>query len=71
MPLLGHGLRLGLGEEVDDVEKTERDSDELGHLEGDLDTLTLGGLGTGSVGTEGNPVSCKKRNEDISSRYRR
>lgn len=61
LPLLGHSLRLGLGEEVDGVEKGERDGDELGDLEGDLETLTLGGLSTGTMRTEGNPVGYQMR----------
>jgi hypothetical protein len=56
LPLLGHGLGLGLGEEVDGVEQGEGDESELGDLEEDLPALTLRGLGAGAVGTEGNPV---------------
>lgn len=66
LPLLGHGLGLGLAEEVDNVEDTDRGENELAHLEEDLPALTLGGLGTGAVGTEGNPVSCRARRNDIS-----
>lgn len=57
LPLLGHGLGLGLGEEVDGVEESKGDEGELSHLEEDLETLALGGLGTGTVRTESNPVS--------------
>lgn len=56
LPLLGHGLGHGLAEEVDNVEDSEGSEGELGHLEEDLPALTLGGLGTGAVGTEGDPV---------------
>jgi hypothetical protein len=41
---------------VDGVEEGEGDEGELGDLEEDLPALTLGGLGAGTVGTEGNPV---------------
>lgn len=42
---------------MDGVEEGERDDGELGDLEEDLPALALGGLGTGAVRTEGNPVS--------------
>lgn len=67
LPLLGHSLRLGLGEEVDGVEKGERDGDELGDLEGDLETLTLGGLSTGTMRTEGDPVGYQMRETMLAS----
>lgn len=67
LPLLGHGLGQGLAEEVDNVEDTERGEGELGHLEEDLPALTLGGLGTGAVGTEGDPVSYRAKGKDIST----
>lgn len=56
LPLLGHGLGLGLGEVVDGVEDGDRGSGELSNLEEDAETLTLGGLGAGTVRTKGNPV---------------
>lgn len=42
---------------MDGVEESEGDEGQLGDLEEDLPALTLGSLGTGSVGTESNPVS--------------
>jgi hypothetical protein len=56
LPLLGHGLGLGLGEVVDGVEQEDGDNGKLGDLEEDLHALALGGLGTGTVRTKGNPV---------------
>lgn len=56
LPLLGHGLGLGLGEHVDDVEDTKADKGELGDLEEDLEVLALGGHRARAVGSEGDPV---------------
>jgi hypothetical protein len=56
LPLLGHGLRLRLGEQVDDVEDGDGDSSELEDLDGDLETLSLRGLRARAVSTEGNVV---------------
>lgn len=68
LPLLGHSLGLLAGESVDEVEETDRDTGELNHLEEDLPALTLGGLGAGTVGTEGNVVSWSKERIDVSER---
>jgi hypothetical protein len=68
LPLLGHGLGQGLAEQVDNVEDTERGESELGHLEEDLPALTLGSLGTGTVGTESDPVSCRGGEKILASR---
>lgn len=57
LPLLGHSTRLGAGEVVNGEEDGDGGSCELGNLAENADTLTLGGLGTGTVGTEGNVVS--------------
>jgi hypothetical protein len=56
LPLLGHGLGLGLGEVVDGVEDEEGSDGKLSDLEEDLQALTLGSLSTGTVRTKGNPV---------------
>lgn len=58
LPLLGHSTGLGTGEVVDGEEDGDGGSNELSDLTDDTQTLTLGGLGTGTVGTEGNVVSC-------------
>lgn len=57
LPLLGHSLRLGLSEQVNDVEHGDGDSSELGDLNGDSETLTLRGLRARAMRTKGNPVS--------------
>jgi hypothetical protein len=41
---------------VDEVENADRHSAELSDLDEDLETLTLGGLRTGSVRSESDPV---------------
>lgn len=57
LPLLGHGLRLGLSEQVNDVEQGDGDSSKLGDLNGNSKTLTLRGLRARAMRTKGNPVS--------------
>ena len=56
LPFLGHGLRLGLSEQVDEVEDSHGDGGELGDLDEDLKALSLGSLSARAVRTEGNPV---------------
>jgi hypothetical protein len=56
LPLLGHGLGLGLGEIVDGVEDEDGGDGKLSDLQEDLQALTLGGLSAGTVRTKGNPV---------------
>ena len=57
LPFLGHGLRLGLSEQVNDVEQGNGDSSELGDLDGNSETLSLRGLRARTMRTKGNPVS--------------
>ena len=68
LPFLGHGLWWAAGEETGDIENTSRDNDVLHQLDEDLHTLALGGLSTGAMGTEGDPVSCSNRKQQISIR---
>lgn len=51
---------------MDGVEESERGKGKLGDLEEDLPALTLGGLGAGAVGTEGNPVGYTERRYNVS-----
>lgn len=57
LPLLGHGAGLLAGKGVDGVEEGNGNGSELEHLGEHAQTLTLGGLGAGAVGAEGNVVS--------------
>lgn len=61
LPFLGHGLWWSTSEETSSVEKAYGNNDILHYLDEDLRTLTLGGLSTGSMGSEGNPVSCRDK----------
>lgn len=56
---------------MDSVEDSEGGEGELGHLEEDLPALTLGGLGTGAVGTEGDPVGCRGQKKTLATRKRK
>jgi hypothetical protein len=69
LPLLGHSTRLLAGEGVDTVEDSNRNGSELSDLEEHAQALTLGGLGAGAVGTEGNVVSCRGRIDVSEKRY--
>lgn len=66
LPLLGHSARLLAGKGVDGVEESNGDGRELENLGEHAQALTLGGLGAGTVGTEGNVVSCSKERIDVS-----
>jgi hypothetical protein len=67
LPLLGHGSGLLAGKCVDTVEEGNGGEGELGHLGEDAPALTLGGLGAGAVGTEGNVVSYIREAMDVST----
>lgn len=68
LPLLGHGAGLLAGKGVDGVEESNRDSSQLENLGQHAQALALGGLGAGTVGTEGNVVSCSKERIEVSER---
>ena len=69
LPLLGHGGGLLAGKGVDGVEESNGDGSELEHLGENAQALTLGGLGAGAVGTEGNVVSCNRGRTDVSEKW--
>lgn len=56
LPLLGHGLRLGLGEQMDHVEDGEGGQGQLSDLPENTHALALGRNRAGAVRTESNPV---------------
>lgn len=58
LPLLVHGVRRGAGEATEGEEENETDGDTSESVEGNPLALAWGSLGAGTVGTEGNPVSC-------------
>lgn len=58
LPFLGHGAGLLAGKGVNGVEDSNGGGSELENLGEHAHALTLGGLGAGTVGTEGNVVSC-------------
>lgn len=68
LPLLGHSAGLLAGKGVNGVEEGNGDSNELGHLCEHAQALTLGGLGAGAVGAEGNVVSYSKGRIDVSEK---
>lgn len=68
LPLLGHGAGLLAGKGVNGVEDSNGDGSELENLGEHAQALTLGGLGAGTVGTEGNVVSCSKKRIEVSER---
>jgi hypothetical protein len=59
LPFPGHCVRGGTGERPHRGEEDEADTDGDGGVEGDLPALVGGRLGTGTVGTEGDPVCCR------------
>jgi hypothetical protein len=58
--LLGHGVRSGLSEHADGAEKSEADTETDGNAPGNAGAGTRGIDGTGTVGTESDPVSCQR-----------
>lgn len=56
LPLLGHRARRVASKRTGDSKQRERHSKELCHLDQDLPTLALGGLCTGTVRSECDPV---------------
>lgn len=68
LPLLGHGGGLLAGEGVNGVEDSNGGGSELEHLGEHAHALTLGGLGAGAVGAEGNVVSCNRGEIDVSEK---
>jgi hypothetical protein len=68
LPLLGHGGGLLAGEGVDGVEDGDRGASELENLEENAEALALGGGSAGTVGTEGNVVSCVKGGGNVSGK---
>ena len=56
LPLPGHGVRRRTGERPHGSEDDEGDADGDGGVHSDLAALVGGGLGAGTVRTEGDPV---------------
>jgi hypothetical protein len=71
LPLLGHGVRSRLGSETDGTEDGNAGSDTGDDTPEDAAVGAGGVLGTGAVGTEGDPVSCQlnaRVSQDYTSR---
>jgi hypothetical protein len=56
LPLLAHRAGMALGEHVDDAKDHDGRNEQLRNLKEDFPSLTLGGLCTGAVRSECDPV---------------